>query len=218
MFGEVVSLSIKNLKWCHTYPELDIKGTEPIKHQEFITSIIPEDLTGKTVLDLGAWDGYYGHIASRRNAKTVVVLDSGEAEQRTFKQTVSDMFIKINHINKKLNTNLHFIPMNVSDIDKLQMEFDVIFCFGLFYHVKNPYDLFEKCYQKSNEMFLLEGHVSDALEESAYILNKAELNNDPSNYWVMSKSCIIKMLKRIGFKEVRFIKQMGNRGLFIAKK
>ena len=33
------------------------------------------DLTGKSVLDIGAWDGYYSFEAERRNARRVVSLD-----------------------------------------------------------------------------------------------------------------------------------------------
>src|ERR1700704_4999642 len=36
---------------------------------------IPEDLTGKRVLDVGAWDGYWSFEACKRGAREVVAID-----------------------------------------------------------------------------------------------------------------------------------------------
>src|SRR5690606_26765214 len=36
---------------------------------------LPEDLTGKSVLDVGAWDGFFSFEAERRGASRVVALD-----------------------------------------------------------------------------------------------------------------------------------------------
>src|SRR5678809_228920 len=37
---------------------------------------LPEDLTGKSVLDVGAWDGFFSFEAERRGARRVVATDS----------------------------------------------------------------------------------------------------------------------------------------------
>ena len=37
---------------------------------------IPKDLSGKTVLDIGAWDGFFSFEAERRGAKRVLAIDS----------------------------------------------------------------------------------------------------------------------------------------------
>ncbi len=36
---------------------------------------IPDDLSGKRVLDIGAWDGYWSFEALRRGAREVVAVD-----------------------------------------------------------------------------------------------------------------------------------------------
>ena len=36
---------------------------------------LPDDLTGKSVLDIGAWDGFYSFEAERRGASRVVAID-----------------------------------------------------------------------------------------------------------------------------------------------
>lgn len=52
------------------------------KFQNWILSGIPQDLTGKTVLDIGAWDGFYSFSAEKRGAKRVLATDSFIWEQR----------------------------------------------------------------------------------------------------------------------------------------
>lgn len=37
---------------------------------------LPEDLTGKCVLDIGAWDGFYSFECERRGAESVLATDS----------------------------------------------------------------------------------------------------------------------------------------------
>lgn len=39
------------------------------KFQNWILSGIPQDLTGKTVLDIGAWDGFYSFSAEKKGVQ-----------------------------------------------------------------------------------------------------------------------------------------------------
>ena len=41
----------------------------------WIAQGIPEDLSGKTVLDIGTADGFYSFLAEHRGAKRVLALD-----------------------------------------------------------------------------------------------------------------------------------------------
>lgn len=171
------------MKWCHSYPELEIWGLVPHPHEEFVSQLIPKDLTGKTILDLAAWDGYYSFLAAKRNAKVVIAVDNAQAERKDFNGNSETLSEKYQFLRQKIHSNVNFIPMNVFDIDKIKMNFDIIFCFGLYYHVKNPYDLFEKCYSKCKEMLLIEGEIKSENEPNMTILNPRELNDDPTNYW-----------------------------------
>ena len=121
------------LKWNFTIPEKKTKGLLSTSYQEFVMCAIPKDLTGKTVLDLAAWDGYYSYIAKQRGAKVVVAIDDCSAEKRVFNQAVENMYEKY----KTLDESINFIPMNVMDMDKIKMKFDIVFCFGIYYHLKD---------------------------------------------------------------------------------
>src|SRR4030095_270786 len=47
-------------------------GTNPLNEAAYM---IPADLTGKRVLDVGAWDGYWTFAALKRGAREVVAID-----------------------------------------------------------------------------------------------------------------------------------------------
>ena len=62
---------------------------------------IPEDLTGKTVLDMGSWDGFWAFECERRGAKRVLAIDTWVSERhyRTFLYARDRLGSKIDHLN-----------------------------------------------------------------------------------------------------------------------
>jgi tRNA (mo5U34)-methyltransferase len=72
---------INAITWCHpltlggieTRPQWHVRRRFQ-RRLKFLQ--IPQDLTGKTVLDIGAWDGYYSFAAEQRGAARVVACDS----------------------------------------------------------------------------------------------------------------------------------------------
>lgn len=211
----------ERLEWCFSVPELSIDGDIPDYHTEFMGSGMPIDLTGKSVLDLGSWDGYHSFMAIKRGAEIVVAIDNGVGEEIMFgpdknklspgcsfpnpkerKLAIKRLYKKYRILNDKLGANINFIPMDIMDIDKILMKFDIILCLGVFYHVKNIYGLLEKCYERLEDggSLVAEGHISEDKKSIARFIDAFELNNDPTNYWSPSESCLKKMLLRIGFK------------------
>ncbi len=66
------------IKWFHTIelaPGLRTTGRDPT-HERLDILRIPPSLEGKTVLDVGAWDGFFSFEAERRGAARVVAADS----------------------------------------------------------------------------------------------------------------------------------------------
>lgn len=93
---------------------------------------IPEDLTGKTVLDIGAYDGYFSFEFERRNAKRVLAIDSYSWDH--FKGL--DCFLAAREFFK---SNVEYRRLDVSDIRPDDIgEFDLVLCAGVLYHLENP--------------------------------------------------------------------------------
>jgi hypothetical protein len=65
--------------WCHSIDVGHGVTTPGIKttayHANELASLALPDLRGRTVLDIGAWDGYYSFAAEARGAARVVAGD-----------------------------------------------------------------------------------------------------------------------------------------------
>ncbi len=209
------------MKWCHTFPELGITGSNiSIEDEEFILSAIPQNLEGKSVLDLASFCGFYSYTAVKRGAKYVVALDNGMGEEIL---NGPDQGVGSDHMSypnteerqkafdrqyekyKILNSNINLVPLDVVDMDKLIPDFDIVLCLGLYYHVKDFYGLLENCYNKCKEMVIIEGVVDVKDGATIYITGSGELHNDPTSFWVPTPNGLCKTLWRIGFKRINII-------------
>lgn len=122
---------------------------------------IPEDLTGKTVLDVGAWDGYWTFEAIKRGAYAVTAVDDfsdtvgavtnadRSSKWATLELCASSMgFVKHRHapltykrqVQSHADVLIHCIHADIQeevDCESLGRA-QVAFLFGVLYHLKNP--------------------------------------------------------------------------------
>ncbi|MFA5379347.1 MAG: DUF1698 domain-containing protein, partial [Dehalococcoidia bacterium] len=142
---------------------------------------IPDDLTGKRVLDIGAWDGYWTWEALKRGAKEVVAIDdfsdnlgSLTKEQRprweTFDLCAEAFGYKVDlttavtmgriYTNTDTAQLVQRIEMSIYDIEKLG-KFDVVFFFGTVYHLKHPLLALEKIAAVCDGEIYIESAICD---------------------------------------------------------
>ena len=84
---------LSKLGWYHS---IELPGGSVIEGHQTIQQLrtrlrqfpIPEDLTGKRVLDIGAWDGWFSFEMERRGAQ-VVALDSTRARASSKRRSCS---------------------------------------------------------------------------------------------------------------------------------
>ena len=75
---DTLRLEVERVKWWHTIDlgnGIVTPGIDPTP-QRLAEIRMPEDLTGRTVLDVGAWDGFFSFEAERRGASRVLATDS----------------------------------------------------------------------------------------------------------------------------------------------
>ena len=68
---------MKEIKWFHSIPLRDGIVTPGLDNSmdKLGQVCLPADLTGKSVLDIGAWDGFFSFQAERNGAKRVLATD-----------------------------------------------------------------------------------------------------------------------------------------------
>lgn len=163
---------------------------------------IPEDLTGKSLLDIGAYDGFFSFEAERRGASRVLATDhycwqsTGMGDGEGFKI-----------VHKALASRVEAKLITVEDISPATVGmFDVVLFLGVLYHAPDPLRYLRVARSVCKEILILETHL-DALDYSRPAMvfyPGATLNNDPSNFWGPNPSCVAEMLKEVGFSRLTF--------------
>lgn len=144
--------------WWHSI-DLGLSGITPGVHQldELQTNFrdfgLPENLSGKRVLDIGCWDGFYAFEAERRGAE-VVAIDCWRPE--TF-------FIA----KEALNSKVEFHEMSVYEVSRERLGvFDIVLFLGVLYHLRHPLLALERVCEVTTDCAIIESHSIDHLLET----------------------------------------------------
>jgi len=164
---------------------------------------VPDDLTGKRVLDIGAWDGYWTFEALKRGAKEVVAIDDFSDTLGSLKPDVQrhgwetfDLCREVLGFDNDLTDGKKTVhgtidncwendkgqsvsrqEMSVYDIEKLG-QFDVVFFFGMIYHLRHPLLALDVISKVSIGSIYIETAQADDYSPYRGGLNKGYSNND----------------------------------------
>jgi len=108
---------------------------------------IPADLTGKTVLDIGAWDGYFSFEFERRGAKRVLAMDVWNGRGL-------ECFLLAR---ERVGSKVEHLRLDAHDISTEKVgTFDFVFCAGLLYHLRHPLMVLQKIKSVTTGQLVLE--------------------------------------------------------------
>lgn len=166
---------------------------------EFESLRLP-DLRGKTVLDIGAWDGFFSFEAERRGARRVVALDHDVWTTWPGKRGYDTA-------HKALDSKVETV---VDDFMTMDLEplgtFDVVFFLGVLYHLENPLASLRRVASLSNGVAIIETHaiVVPGYEhlEICEFYSSNQLNGDVSNWWGPNLKALEGMCRTAGFARV----------------
>lgn len=157
----------------------------------------------KTVLDVGAWDGYFSFAAERSGAKRVVASD--------WHCWVGDSWGKkasFDYIKKQLNSNVEEFICKAEEIPTDGEKFDIVLLLGVTYHVKNPIALIERVSKLANDRVIIETEYSDDNNPKPllYLITDDSLFNDNSNWNVPNLAGVKAMMEMAGLTDIKITK------------
>jgi tRNA (mo5U34)-methyltransferase len=93
------------------------------------------DFRGKSVLDVGCWDGYWSFFAEKRGAASVLAVDDFSQNWASADGV---------HLAKELlGSKIEIDPRrSVYDLASLARRFDVVMFLGVYYHLLDPFHAF----------------------------------------------------------------------------
>jgi len=177
---------------------------------------LPDSFAGKTVLDVGAWDGFFSFEAERRGASRVLATDSfvwrgavDWADKSGF-----DLSKKVlrSRVEEKEIDVLELSPETVGT-------FDVVFFLGVLYHMKHPLLALEHVASVARDFLVLETAVDMLSHKRAAMAFYVDddVGRDPTNWCGPNPSAVVGMLKTVGFKRVEIVSGLRSPWFRLAK-
>jgi len=170
---------------------------------------IPSDLAGLSVLDIGAWDGFFSFEAERRGAARVLATDSfcwGQGGWGT--KAGFDL------ARRALNSRVEDLAIDPLDLSPDRVgTFDLVLFLGVLYHMRHPLLALERVFSVTRDLLILNTQVDFmAIDRPAIAFYQgSELNNDPTNWCGPNPAAVIAMLHAVGFRDVRVISRWAAR-------
>lgn len=193
--------SIASLRWHHSIDlgnGIVTPGRED-SYRKLARIGMPEDLSGMTVLDVGAADGFFSFEAERRGARRVVAIDLWPGANGLLAKEAFDLARGV------LRSKVEGFQLSVYDISVDQIgSFDLVLFLGVLYHLRHPLFALEKLFEVAKDMLIVETHL-DMLWTSrpaAAFYPGSEASKDPTNWWGPNAAAVKAMMKCVGFRNV----------------
>lgn len=186
-------------------------GDFPNIKWKYLSSSIPEDLSGASVLDLGCNAGFYSIEMKRRGAGQVVGVDVDDRylNQARFAAAV-------------LGLEIEFNKLSVYEAASIPGQFDYVLFMGLFYHLRYPLYALDNIVKKVKGTLIFQtmirGSEETQLSKENYDFWEKDIfahpdfprvyfvehsyADDPTNWWIPNASAAEAMLRSSGLEIV----------------
>lgn len=178
--------------WWHSF---ELPGGRVIRGANSIESLrtrvgmfpIPQDLNGKRVLDIGAWDGWFSFEMERRGAE-VVSVDAYDSKN-------------FRYLQRELKSKIDYRIMDMYELtpDKLGT-FDIVLFLGVLYHLKHPLLGIERVCALTRDLAVIQTFVSQ--EPGSPVMEFFEideLGGQFDNWCAPNTACVAAMARTAGF-------------------
>jgi len=176
---------------------------------------IPQDLSGKRVLDIGCYEGFFTFECERRGAEVVAIdiIPPGPASGFSLAYEL-------------VGSRATFHQASIYDLNPEQFGmFDLVLCLGVIYHLRHPLLGLDHARSVCKDKFIVETQICDKYfidaERKPVDLNMIapslaqvpmaqfypgdELNRDASNWWSPNLPALDGMLRTSGFAPEKYI-------------
>jgi len=204
-----------DLNGIQTAPDHFLGDYPAAKFANF-ADILPDNLSGKSVLDIGCNAGFYSIEMKRRGADHVVGIDSDDRYLEQARLAADTLGFG----------DIEFRNLSVYDVGALGERFDLVIFMGVLYHLRHPLLaldlirehvagdmlLFQSMQQGSNELmelpedhpFYVEGtwerpaFFDDARYPKMHFIER-KFAHDWTNWWAPNRAGVEAMLRAAGF-------------------
>ena len=179
---------------------------------------LPKDLTGKTVLDIGTWDGMFAFETEKCGAKSVKGIDIYQYEQYDLGQFTGNKGFEF--CKKVLESKVEFERKSFMDVTE---QYDVILFYGVLYHLTDPLLGIKKLAEITKETCIIETAIVNPAQctniaKEPVLYYSPGFDSDPTNAFYPNSAFMEKAFKWYGFKTVEEIYNDSYRATYVCKK
>jgi tRNA (mo5U34)-methyltransferase len=153
---EDVQRRVDELGWWYHHFELPSgvwTGTgeppayDPVQRWELIEPHLPDDLEGKSVLDVGGNSGYFSLRMKQRGAGRCLMVEPVAVDQATFVFEQFGVEVEV------VCEDVHTYCLTTDE------RFDYVLFLGLFYHLKYPVLVLDRLAEMTKELIFFQSHI-----------------------------------------------------------
>jgi tRNA (mo5U34)-methyltransferase len=164
---------------------------------------LPDRLDGLSVLDVGAWDGFYSFECKRRGAARVLATDDFAWSGRSWGTKAGFLLAR-----DALGLDVEDRDIDVMDISPETVgSFDVVLLLGVVYHLKDPITAIRAASSVTGRRLVVETETAlNGLPFPAGRLYPGrELNADDTNWWALNRAALEGLLRDAGFARTEVV-------------
>jgi tRNA (mo5U34)-methyltransferase len=207
----------------------------PLPRWHKIREVLPADMHGMSVLDVGCSDGFFSFEMGRRGAQ-VLAVDAYQTAIRRMRWATAQLAIpgvtplygdiygfdydKLRHLLRRRTWLLGslLMPWRHTPFEYVPRRFDLVFMFALLYHMKEPLLALERVAPLADVLLIESVAVDD--ETRSYLMFQEPMpgvTDEPK--WFPTTRCIKDMLRWAGYDEIREIADASDkRPIYVAWK
>lgn len=220
---EAIEKEMRSLGWWYQHFEFPNglrtgSGQEPgydaNARWNFIAPFVPQDLTGKTVLDLGGNAGFFSTQMKLRGASRCILVDPFVEFNRQAQFAAEQFKVELEIVNE----DAHTYCLTTDE------RFDYVIFLGLLYHLKYPGLVLDRLAEMTRERIYIQSYIigSEAdryqeksnyeralddplLEDPAYpklMFVENLYNGDATNWWFPNYSALAALVRSAGLKVI----------------
>ena len=225
---------MESIPWFHSIDLGDGVVTEGASEIQIPEEQFPS-FAGRSVLDIGAWDGYYSFMAERLGARRVVALDhyawgvdiDARGEYWTecaARGVLPDLSLDLTEFWRpdlpgrrgfefaaaRLGSSVEPRAADFTTVDLAGLgTFDVVLYLGVLYHMKEPLTCLERVRAVTNGVAVIETlavHLQH-LEHASLLQfhDSRDLNHDFGNWFVPTLAGLVSLCRAAGFSSVQTV-------------
>ena len=188
-------MKIDDIQWFHRVTLRDGRvtpGLVDVANHESRYLFDRLDFAGKSVLDIGCWDGYFSFTAEQRGAQRVVSLDDPD-----FRWGGLDGY---HFLHEHFQSRAEWRRGSIFTLP--DERFDIVLCYGVLYHVNDPLTAMINCFHAARQEVVFEGAFYVSQEPTLFLLAPREFHDDPTNIYALSTGYLEKVAVMCGFELV----------------